>query len=143
MSITFTDDELTYLRGQRLGRLATVDTVGAPQNNPVGYFIDDETGTILVGGTAMARSRKYRNVRRNAGVSLVVDDLASTDPWRVRGVEVRGTAEALDDVDPPMVGMSRELIRITPRWIGSWGLVPSQKGLTSRGVQADARPDHA
>lgn len=37
MDIAFTDAELTYLRGQRLGRLATVDAAGAPQNNPVGF----------------------------------------------------------------------------------------------------------
>jgi hypothetical protein len=31
------------------------------------------------------------------------------DPWRVRGVEVRGVAEALADVYPPMPGLSREV----------------------------------
>jgi pyridoxamine 5'-phosphate oxidase family protein len=139
MDIAFTDAELAYLRGRRLGRLATVDGAGAPQNSPVGYFIDDDTGQLVIGGHSMGKSRKYRNVRRNAEVSLVVDDIASTDPWRVRGVEVRGTAEAQDDVDPPMKGMSREVIRITPRWIGSWGLVPDQRGITSRGVQAAAQ----
>ncbi|MGP4016657.1 PPOX class F420-dependent oxidoreductase [Saccharopolyspora sp. 5N708] len=132
MDVTFTETELAYLRGQHLGRLATVDSAGAPQNNPVGFFVDDVTGALVIAGTAMGKSRKYRNVRHNARVSLVVDDLASTNPWRVRGVEVRGTAEAQEDVDPPMDGLSRELIRITPRWIGSWGL-PGQEAFSSRG----------
>ena len=139
MDIAFTETELAYLRGQRLGRLATVDKAGAPQNNPVGYFIDDDTGQLVIAGFAMGKSRKYRNVQGNAEVSLVVDDIASTDPWRVRGVEVRGTAQAQDDVDPPIEGTSREVIRITPRWIGSWGLTPGAQGLDSRGVQAGAR----
>src|ERR671914_299730 len=100
MALTFTAEELAYLRSQHLGRLATVET----------------TGQVTIGGMAMGKSRKFRNVQRNPTAALVVDDLASTDPWVVRFVEIRGSAEALVDVDPPMRGMSRELIRITPRW---------------------------
>ncbi len=139
MTITFTEEELSYLRGQRLGRLATVDRAGAPQNNPVGFFIDDNTGQLIVAGTAMGTSRKYKNVRHNSYVSLVIDDVVATDPWKVRGVEVRGSAEPQDDVDPPLEGLSREIIRITPRWIGSWGINEDRQGLTSRGAQADPR----
>jgi pyridoxamine 5'-phosphate oxidase family protein len=118
----FTKDELAYLESQFLGRLATVDAAGAPQNNPVGFVVRDD-GTVDIGGHAMGRTRKFRNVERGGHAALVVDDLVSTSPWTVRGVEIRGTAEALTDVDPPMRGMSREVIRITPTWIASWGLV--------------------
>jgi pyridoxamine 5'-phosphate oxidase family protein len=118
----FTSAEVEYLRGQRLGRLATIDREGVPQNNPVGFTIDPDSGVVLIGGTALGASRKFRNVEQHAGVAFVVDDLASVDPWVVRGVEFRGSAEALTDVDPPMPGMSREVIRITPAWIFSWGL---------------------
>jgi pyridoxamine 5'-phosphate oxidase family protein len=128
----FTPEELAYLRGQALGRLATVDPSGAPQNNPVGFIVDEDTGQILIGGLALGTTRKFRNVQRNEHVSLVVDDLASVDPWVVRGIEVRGTAEALEDVDPPMPYMSRELIRITPDWVGSWGITPDRSGMTVR-----------
>jgi pyridoxamine 5'-phosphate oxidase family protein len=117
-----TERELEYLRTRRLGRLATVDAHGAPQNSPVGFFVDEGNGTIAIGGLAMGATRKFRNVRGNSYVALVVDDLASVSPWRVRGVEIRGRAEALSDVDPPRPGMSREVIRITPDWIHSWGL---------------------
>jgi pyridoxamine 5'-phosphate oxidase family protein len=123
MSLTFTPTELEYLHVQRIGRLATVDAEGAPQNNPVGFAVD-EAGRVLVGGLDLAGTRKFRNVRRHPSVAFVVDDLASDDPWVVRGVEVRGPAEALDDVDPPLRGMSRAVIRITPRWIATWGLEP-------------------
>lgn len=132
MATTLTDDEIAYLRSQRLGRLATVDPTGAPQNNPVGFVVDDATGQIVIGGLALARSRKFRNVQQNPHVALVVDDLVSTNPWTVRGVEVRGTAEALTDVDPPRPGMSREVIRITPEWIGAWGLDPDRPGIQTR-----------
>ena len=131
MTPTFTPAELDYLRSQRLGRLATVDASGAPQNNPVGYRIDAQ-GHVLVGGRALGATRKFRNAQRNDQVSIVIDDLASVDPWTVRGIEVRGTAEALVDVDPPVAGMSREVLRITPRWIASWGLDPDDAGMSVR-----------
>ena len=117
-----TTEDVAYLRSQRLGRLATVDPSGAPQNNPVGFVVDDDTGQVLIGGMAMGQTRKFHNVRGNPSVALVVDDLASVDPWLVRGVEVRGMAEALDDVEPPIRGMSREVIRITPQRIHRWGI---------------------
>lgn len=132
MDPRFTSHELSYLHSQRLGRLATVDGDGAPQNNPTAFFVDEDAGHILVGGFFMGKSRKFRNAKRNPHVALVVDDLFSTDPWVVRGVEVRGDAEALVDVDPPMPGMSRELLRITPRWIASWGVDPDQQGMSIR-----------
>lgn len=95
-------------------------------------FLDDETGDLLIGGHAMGRTRKFRNVRLNDQVALVADDLVSTDPWRVRGVEIRGTAVALADVDPPVPFMSREVIRITPTWVASWGIDPDVEGMQIR-----------
>lgn len=132
MAVHFTEHELEYLNGQRLGRLATVDANGAPQNNPVGFFLDEDTGDVLVGGYKLGASRKFRNVLGNANVALVVDDLVSVQPWRVRGIELRGSASALTDVDPPRPMMSREVIRITPRWIASWGVEPGQPEMRVR-----------
>jgi pyridoxamine 5'-phosphate oxidase family protein len=118
------DDELAYLRRHRpgrLARLATVDAQGRPQNNPVGYFVRDD-GTLDIAGWAMGTTRKWRNVAANPHVALVVDDVAGTDPWKVRGVEIRGVAEQV--VGPHEYGkeLSGELIRIRPYWILSWGL---------------------
>jgi pyridoxamine 5'-phosphate oxidase family protein len=127
-----TEHELAFLRTQRLGRLATVDARGAPQNNPVGFFYDAETGIFTIGGHDLGASRKFRNAARNPHVALVIDELVSTDPWRVRGLEIRGEAEALTDQEPPMPGFSRELIRIRPRQIFSWGVDPSAPGMTKR-----------
>ncbi len=132
MTVTLTEAERHYLTSQPLARLATVDPGGAPQNNPVGAFLDAETGEIIIGGHAMGASRKFRNVRANGQVALVVDDLVSRDPWTVRGLEIRGTAVALEDVDPPVPFMSREVIRITPTWVASWGVDPDAPRRRSR-----------
>ena len=79
--LTLTPQELDYLRSQRLGRLATVDGRGAPQNDPVGFFIDEVTGRVLISGFNLVQSRKFRNLGANPNVAFVVDDLASVDPW--------------------------------------------------------------
>ena len=132
MIVSLTAAERAYLKSQPLARLATVDASGAPQNNPVGAFVDEATGDILIGGHAMGTTRKFRNVQGNGQVALVVDDLVSRDPWTVRGLEIRGTAVALEDVDPPVPFMSREVILITPMWVTSWGVDPDAPGRYSR-----------
>ena len=48
MATALSAAELGYLRSQRLGRLATIDALGAPQNNPVGFAIDEATGQVLI-----------------------------------------------------------------------------------------------
>jgi pyridoxamine 5'-phosphate oxidase family protein len=132
MTTPLNEAEREYLKSQPLARLATVDASGAPQNSPVGAFLDEGSGDILIGGFAMGASRKFRNVRTNGHVALVVDDLVSSDPWTVRGLEIRGTAQAQEDVDPPMPSMSREVIRITPTWVSSWGVDPENPDRQTR-----------
>lgn len=123
----FTKAELDYLGTQRLGRLATVQPNGTLQVSPTSFFYDAERGTIDIGGMNMAASKKFRNVAASGRASFVVDDIASVDPWEVRGVEIRGTAEALTGQRPPMPGFSGEIIRIHPRRIISWGLGESER----------------
>jgi pyridoxamine 5'-phosphate oxidase family protein len=117
-------DVLAYLSSQRLGRLATVDSRGAPQNSPVGFRYNPGLGTIDIGGRNMGASRKFRNLAGNSNVAFVVDDIASVQPWRVRCVEIRGHAEALFDQVPIAPGMSPEIIRIYPGRVISFGLDP-------------------
>jgi pyridoxamine 5'-phosphate oxidase family protein len=116
---------IAYLSTQRLGRLATVDSRGAPQNNPVGFWYNAKLGTIDIGGLRLGATRKFRNLDANPNVAFVVDDLASVQPWRVRCVEIRGRAEALRDQPPLMQGMSPEIIRIHPERVISFGLDPA------------------
>ncbi|MET8777526.1 PPOX class F420-dependent oxidoreductase [Nocardia sp. NPDC050713] len=124
MTATLTSDQIAYLRTQRLGRLATVRPDGSPQNNPVGFRYNDELGTIDVAGWNMGSSHKFRNLATNDRIAFVVDDIASVQPWRVRCLEIRGTAEALTDVDTYMSGASRELIRIHPERVIAFGILP-------------------
>ncbi len=118
----FTATELDYLRGQLLGRLSTLGPDGAPQTRPVGFGYNPELDTIDIGGHNMAASRKYRNVQLDPRVSFVIDDLASTDPWRPRGLEIRGRAEALAAAGALREGFTAELIRIHPVRVLGWGL---------------------
>ncbi|WP_381792624.1 PPOX class F420-dependent oxidoreductase [Streptomyces niveus] len=117
----FSEAERSYLSTQRLGRLATVDPKGQPQANPVGFFPQTD-GTILVGGYALGTTKKWRNLRSNPRVALVVDDIVSLKPWKVRGVDIRGEAELLTGPHELGPHFSEELIRIHPRKIHSWGL---------------------
>jgi pyridoxamine 5'-phosphate oxidase family protein len=120
--MTFTKAEIDYLTSQRLGRLATIQSDGSPQVKPVGFRYNPELGTIDVTGFNLAVSQKFRNVSRNGLAALVVDDIASTDPWRVRFLEIRGTAEAWPAADGPAGHGDPALIRIRPTRILSFGI---------------------
>jgi pyridoxamine 5'-phosphate oxidase family protein len=130
----FTQSELDYLATQRLARLATVAPDGTVQNSPVGFIVNTEFSTIDIGGRNLGQTKKFANIRGNPKVAVVIDDLASVSPWTVRGIEIRGTAEALDDTEPPRPGMSQEVIRVRPQRIISWGVDPDHPGHTARTV---------
>ena len=94
MASTFTDAEIDYLMGQALGRLATADAAGRPHVMPVGVFYDPDEQALVIGGVRdVAASKKFRDAARRPDVAVVVDDLATVNPWRPRGIEVRGRAE--------------------------------------------------
>jgi pyridoxamine 5'-phosphate oxidase family protein len=120
----FTPKEIEYLQSQRLGRLATINSEGKPQIAPVGFRYNPELDTIDIGGRAMSKSKKFRNILANPVVSFVVDDVLP--PWQPRGVEIRGTAEALPSGGKALFGDRYEaddgLIRITPAQIIGWGI---------------------
>ncbi|HZS92503.1 MAG TPA: PPOX class F420-dependent oxidoreductase [Chloroflexota bacterium] len=120
----FTPAEVAYLQSQRLGRLATVGADGQPHVVPVGFRYNPEHDTIDIGGHGgFTKRKKYRDVSQNKRVAFVVDDLASTDPWRPRGIEIRGEADILDSGGQEiMPSFDPEIFRIRPRRIVSWGL---------------------
>jgi pyridoxamine 5'-phosphate oxidase family protein len=121
----FTDEEIDYLDGQRIGRLATSHADGLLQNNPVGFGVNRALGTIDIGGFNMSRSRKFRNVAENGRAAFVVDDVFSVDPWRVRFLEIRGHAEAIAEPTDPSDQMGAgAIIRLHPTRILSVGLQP-------------------
>lgn len=88
-------------------------------------------------------SKKFRNVEANSQAAFVIDDVASTDPWRPRFVEIRGWGEAIehptDSGYGERPGIPATIIRIHPRRILTLGLDPTAPGLhiTARDVNAD------
>ena len=121
----FTEEELRYLAGGRqLGRVATVGRDGTPHVVPVAWIYNAVRETIDIGGGELERSKKFRDVARTGRAAIVVDDVESTDPWRPRGVEIRGRADAIPLPTP--------LIRIHPERIVSWGLGPARSARTVR-----------
>src|SRR5216117_1375925 len=91
----FTPAEIEYLQSQRLGRLATVNEKGDPHVVPVGYRYNAELDTIDIGGHNIVPTKKYREAVRHGRVAFVVDDVLP--PWKPRGIEVRGRAQALPE----------------------------------------------
>lgn len=109
----FTESEAEYLAENVLGRLATVSPSGQPHVVPVAYRFDG--ARIYFGGWNLERTLKYRNIAANNKVAFVVDEVVSTRPWRVRGVEVRGEARLHEEE-------GSVLVRIIPHAVRSWGL---------------------
>jgi len=109
----FTDAELDYLRDQPLARIATASSVGVPDVAAVGFGVDGDT--LVTGGFDITKTVRYRNLLANPTATIVIDDLASVDPWAPRGVKVRGAA-TLEEA----AGGLR--IRIVPEVIWSWHL---------------------
>jgi pyridoxamine 5'-phosphate oxidase family protein len=120
---TFTQKEIEYLRGQRLGRLATLGSDGSPHVVPVGFRVDPEGAAIEVGGHGLRGSKKWRDLEADPRVAIVIDDLERVDPWTPRGLEVRGRAELHEKGGESFgPGWDPALIRIVPHRIISWGI---------------------
>jgi len=90
---------------------------------PVSFRYNAEEDTIDVGGHGFAQRKKYRDVQRNPRIAIVIDDLATVDPWRPRMIEIRGQADILPiggaAIGP---GFDPQIFRIRPRRIVSIGI---------------------
>ena len=119
--------EVEYLKSQRLARIATASPKGEPEVSPVGFEYDGKY--FYVGShdqSIFFKTRRYKNIKNgNTRVSLVIDDLQSVDPWRPRGIKVRGTAEVVEH--DGMFGKGSYL-RISPKVTTSWGIEPAKEG---------------
>jgi pyridoxamine 5'-phosphate oxidase family protein len=125
-AMAFKPHEIEFMKAADLARLATIQPDGTLQNSPVGFSYNEVLGTLDIHGYRMSKSRKFRNLASNNTVALVIDDIASRDPWRVRCLEVRGTAEQADSgekrTEPNGDEIDTAIIRITPRRIISFGI---------------------
>lgn len=116
----FTESELAYLRGQPLMRFASASPTGAPDVAAVAFSVDGDD--IVTAGFDVAKTVRYRNIQANPRATVVVDDLASTDPWSPRGIKVRGAARIEADA-------GGQRFRITPEVIWSWGVNEPVQGI--------------
>jgi len=123
----FSEAERNFLKSQRLARIATASAKAIPEVSPVGFEFDG--AYFWIGSHSQDifhTTRRYRNIAAgNPNVSLVVDDLASVEPWRPRGIKVSGTAEVMQHKG--IFGQGK-YFRITPRVSVSWGIEPPKAG---------------
>ncbi|OPX05810.1 PPOX class F420-dependent oxidoreductase [Mycobacterium sp. AT1] len=111
--MSFTPEEIDYMKTQPLARIATVDGEGQPDVVPVTFEFD---GThIHIGGFQPATTRRHQNVSAgNHHVALVIDDVVSTEPWSPRFLRIYGSAEVVNGEQPHL--------RVTPTTSWSWNL---------------------
>jgi pyridoxamine 5'-phosphate oxidase family protein len=140
----FTDTEITYLRENKLGRLATVGAGGQPHVVPVTYLFNEDEDTVDVGGLNFAAGKKWRDAQRNPKVAFLVDDVIGP-PRRARAVEIRGDAELHETggqtINPRFPNFAPQFIRIRPTRIVSWGLEEeaAAAGATAGGIGRNSR----
>ncbi len=122
MAFELTDDELVFIKEQRIGRLATASPAGAPDVAPALAIYRRSLGVFLLGGQGLERTRRYQNARRNPQASLVFDAL-SWEPYELRGVKVAGSISihvADEEINLGVMGTPLLVVRPERKW--SWGL---------------------
>ncbi len=119
MSI-FTEAEIAYLSSQPLMRFATASPDGRPDVAPVVFELEGDD--LVTAGFDITHTVRYRNIARNPRATVVIDDLASMDPWSPRGIKVIGAA-TIEEVG----GAPR--FRISPETIISWAINDTTPGI--------------
>jgi pyridoxamine 5'-phosphate oxidase family protein len=132
----FTEAEIHFLARQPRGHLATVGPNGTPQVKPVGFTANASLGTIDIAGFNMGSSAKYRNIRTNAKVAFVVDEVTAASIEGAHFLEIRGVAESAVGAQDPESHLAPEIIRIHPRRIISFNVDPDHPGLLARDLTA-------
>jgi pyridoxamine 5'-phosphate oxidase family protein len=96
-----------------MARIATSSATGQPDVAAVTFGVDGDY--IVTGGYDITKTVRYGNLLKNPRAVIVIDDLATVDPWAPRGVKVRGTTTIEESR-----GTLR--IRIKPEVVWTWGL---------------------
>jgi pyridoxamine 5'-phosphate oxidase family protein len=114
----FTNGEYHNLTTRRRGRLTTLGPGEPTHVHPVPSIVDNRTGCIEIGGRHLGDTQKYRNIRRDPRVSLVVDDGISAplqlDERGGRAIEIRRIAEASESARPTSAGFDTESSAFIP-----------------------------
>ena len=116
----FTSAELAYLASQPLMRFATASLTGRPDVAPVVFEVDGDE--IVTAGFDITHTVRFKNIQNNPRATLVIDDLATVNPWSPRGIKIIGTA-VIETFD----GSPR--FRITPEVIVSWAINDTTPGI--------------
>ena len=136
----FTDKEIEYFAGQRLGRIATVGADGQPHVVPTSFRYNPDHDAIEVGGLRMSQTKKLRDVQRTGRASIVVDDVLP--PWQPRMVEIRGTATVIPSGGKAFGERFEDtIVRIQPVRIISFG-IDSGESAHARSVSATSPAAH-
>lgn len=123
VSVVLNEETRSLLEGRNFATVATLDPDGGPQTSLVWVGLHGETVVL----STTAGRRKARNLGRDPRVSLTIYD--ADNPYR--SVDIRGTAELVDDpdkalprelshkyrgIDPPPEPeeVHRLIVRITP-----------------------------
>jgi pyridoxamine 5'-phosphate oxidase family protein len=127
--MSFTQEEIAYLRSQPLARVATIGTDGQPDVVPLAFEFDGTFFWVGGSGATVVNTRKFRNIQAgNHQVALVIDDLVSFQPFIARGIRIYGHA----DRPVERTGMVGPGIytRITPTISWSWNMEGEPAGDT-------------
>ena len=120
--MSFTYEEIAYLRSQPLTRFATVAPSGQPDVVPLAFEFDGRGFWVGGVGDAETGTRKFRNVAAGHDrVALAFDDLISIDPFAARCLRVYGRAGEPVERVSALVGPG-VFMRITPTISWSWNL---------------------
>lgn len=136
----FTDNEVAYLKQQRIGRLATVDSKGRPHVVPTGFNLGTAQGVLEIGGHNLpgrGQKRLYlAHIKANPHVAFVVDHVVTEPSWTARGVTVRGRAVIYPEGGERLGrGFGPIWVEIVPEWVSGWGIdADPMAGFNSRNV---------
>ncbi len=112
--VAFTTEQLAFLQHQRVGRLATATSDGAPHVIPACYACDGARLYIALDTkpkrVAPERLRRIRNILENPRVAIVIDRYS--DDWsELAYLLIQGTAELIrpgEDAHRRAVALLRE-----------------------------------
>ncbi len=119
----FTDSEREYIGSEiepgqaGLARIATSTLEGHPHVVPLRARLNQAGDKVIVSGSQMVHSFKYRQVQRNPWVAIVWDTEHTGPPRAIKGIEVRGTA-----VIRQGTGDGSAVLEVTPIKVFSWGI---------------------
>ncbi len=127
--MSFTDEEIAYLRSQPIARFATVGTGEQPDVVPLAFEFDGTFFWVGGPGETVLDTRKFHNVQAGRRrVALVIDDLVSFDPFIARSIRIYGRADGPFE-RTGMVGPGT-FLRITPAVSWSWNMAGEPVGST-------------